>query len=124
MILLRLSLFAPRIVYLLRYSPASKCEAVLRYFDDHIHDTLERVLNITLSSRELEKATMPVRGGGLGIRRASDIAMACYVSSLHSSSDRSSAILPAGTRTSFNESVKSTADEFRAFHDLEAVDDI
>jgi len=86
--LLRSSLFAPRITYLLRCSPASRCVKKLQDADRHLHETLSDILNIRLDDRTFQKATLPIRAGGLGIRRASNIAQACYVSSVQSCLDR------------------------------------
>jgi hypothetical protein len=66
----------------------------LTKYDELIRSTLETVLNISLSTSAWTQATLPVSVGGLGIRKATDIALPCYLSSIVGSSTLQHTILP------------------------------
>lgn len=123
-LLLRLSLYAPRIIYLLRTSPASRFPRLLEEFDSRLHDILQKVLNVSLDARSFEKATLPIRGGGLGIRRASDIAQAAFVSSLHASSDLVTGLLPEEYRPTYQNRVDDTRKEFMVLNPSDEYHDV
>ena len=56
-------------------------------YDELLHDTLESVLNITLSLNTWDQTTLPVSMGGLGIRKATRLASMAYLSSVFGSAD-------------------------------------
>ena len=123
-ILLRQSLFAPRLMYLLRCSPTDEHEDALVALDTCLHTTLEKVLNARLPARSFEKATLPIRAGGLGVRKATSLALACYVSSLHASKEAACTLLPHATTEGFKTSVTRVARRFRElWPDVELSDD-
>ena len=59
-----------------------------------IRSTLQSVLNVALSDEAWEQATLPVAKGGLGIRRASDITLPAFLSSVAGSQALVSLLLP------------------------------
>ena len=71
----------PKIMYLLRCAPCFMCPDTLERFDLMLRSSLQAVLNVTLDDRAWEVATLPVRLGGLGIRKASDLAVPTFLSS-------------------------------------------
>ena len=71
----------PKIMYLLRCAPCFMCPDTLERFDLMLRSSLQAVLNVTLNDRAWEVATLPVRLGGLGIRKASDLAVPTFLSS-------------------------------------------
>lgn len=86
LLLLRLSLFVPRITYLLRCVEDPDPDQ-LQDCDRLLKDTLECILNIRLDDNLLAKATLPIRLGGLGVRLASELAGPCYISSVVSAKE-------------------------------------
>jgi len=71
----------PKLTYTLRSAPCYESRLLLEY-DAVIRDTLQSVLNISLSDDAWEQATLPTKNGGLGIRRATDIALPAFLSSV------------------------------------------
>src|SRR5436190_1694920 len=94
MTLLRSSLFAPRLVYLLRCMEASEHQEPLADIDSLLRAQLCGLFNIDLSERDFSKASLPLRFGGLGVRTASALAMPCRVSSLNATLECSTGLLP------------------------------
>ena len=70
------------------------CEDALDEFDYIQKIILEDTLNLSLSPEAWKQATLPVKNGGLGIRKASDLALPAFFSSLHASSVVANQILP------------------------------
>jgi len=92
LILLRASFSAPRVQHLLRGSPSAD-NAALDKFDDLLHTALNRLTNCNLSDMQWLQASLPVKEGGLGVRRVSPLAISAFCSSAASSSSLQSAIL-------------------------------
>src|SRR5436190_5323034 len=69
-------------------------------------------------------ATLPIRAGGLGVRKATSLALACYVSSLHASKEAACTLLPNATTEGFKTSVTRVARRLRElWPDVELSDD-
>ncbi|KAI3378742.1 hypothetical protein SNEBB_007093 [Seison nebaliae] len=83
--LLRTSLAIPKMVYVLRTSLAWKHPEHLQEFDDLLFSSLEQLLNVSLSDMARLQASLPVRDGGLGIRRSAQLALPCFLASVASS---------------------------------------
>ena len=96
LVLLRFSLAAPRLIYLLRTSPCFDCP-ILQGFDEVIRRILSRICNIPFSANDnlWLQASLPVRSGGLGIRSAVQLAPSAFLSSIFGSSDLVKKILPS-----------------------------
>lgn len=82
--LLRISMALPRLLYFLRAAPCWRQSDLLQVFDEVIRTTLESILNCQLQGNPWIQATLPVRDGGLGIRRSIDLALPCFLASMHS----------------------------------------
>ena len=54
---------------------------------------MSSIINIELTNESWTQASLPVRSGGLGIRKSADIALPCYISSALSASSLVEAIL-------------------------------
>ena len=78
---------APRVSYVLRTSPAYVLPSALSSIDATVRDALECCLNIELSDQAWTQASLPLRYGGLGVRKVTHLALPCYLSSLNSSLD-------------------------------------
>ena len=55
---------------------------MLNIFDEVIRRAAQKVTNVDMSGQIWEQAVLPVASGGLGIRRARDIALSAYISSV------------------------------------------
>ena len=73
----------PKLTYLLRASPCFLRPDILSRYDVIIRDALESILNVQLLDRSWEQACLPVGLGGIGVRRASDLACPAFLSSAH-----------------------------------------
>jgi hypothetical protein len=67
---------------------------LLYQLDDGIKDCLCEILNLDLDDGSWLQATLPIREGGLGVRRAADVALPAFLASLHGSAHLVSKILP------------------------------
>ena len=59
-----------------------------------IRSTLQHIMNVDLSDETWDQATLPVASGGLGIRRATDVALPAYLSSVAGSHSLITQLLP------------------------------
>jgi len=83
----------PKLQYILRCAPCYHSPVLVKY-DDMIRDTLQSILNITLTESAWLQATLPVRSGGIGIRLATQVALPAFLSSVASSADLVVQLLP------------------------------
>ena len=65
----------PKLLYVLRESPAYLCREELRIFDRALVGSLGRVANLSLEGDVCKHAGFPVSFGGLGCRRAGNNAL-------------------------------------------------
>ena len=108
-ILLRNAFAIPKLQYILRASPAYSCLEELRAFDKSLRVSLSRVTNVSLDDSAWVQAGLPVALGGLGCRRAEDIALPAFVASLYSVNDLVDAILSRINMAETNELVDAVA---------------
>jgi hypothetical protein len=92
--LLKNCLSTPKLLYIMRISPCYN-SSVLTKYDNIIRNTLQSIINVDLCDSAWNRATMPVSFGGLGVRRASDLALPAILSSVAGSSSLSLQLLPA-----------------------------
>lgn len=85
----------PKLTYTLRSAPCYSRKLLTEY-DDVIRSTLQNIINVTLSDDVWEQATLPVASGGLGIRRATDVALPAFMSSVTCSHTLITQLLPRG----------------------------
>lgn len=71
----------PKLLYTLRSSPCFHNMDVLKEYDEVLRSSLESILNVHLLDRPWSQASLPVSSGGLGIRRATDLAVPTFLSS-------------------------------------------
>ena len=74
LILLRSSFSAPKVLHLLRGAP-SVSHAALQTFDSLLRDSVQRITNSNLSDIQWLQVSLPVKDGGLGVRRVSSLAI-------------------------------------------------
>ena len=93
--LLKNSLWLPKLLYILRSSPAyAEADTVLQRLDASLRETLSATVNVSFRQESWEQAVLPVRHGGLGFRMTSAVALPAYLASLHASADLVKRILP------------------------------
>ena len=80
LILLRASFSAPKMLHTLRASPCSGHPA-LDKFDSLLRSCISNICNNDLSDLQWIQASLPVRNGGLGIRRVSSLAPSAFLAS-------------------------------------------
>ena len=91
--LLRHSLSAPRLLYNLRSTDCAGHPS-LQAFDDLLRGCLVQALNVSLDDTQWDQAALPIKWGGLGIRRTVQLAPSAYLASAAASVQLVSAILP------------------------------
>ena len=81
LLLLRQSLSIPKVLYILRTAPCFLTD-LLSTFDDHLRTLLSEILNVNLANESAwTQASLPVKAGGIGIRRATQLAPSAYLAS-------------------------------------------
>lgn len=91
--ILRLCLFSPKFIYLLRCSPVWKFPTITSKIDEILKETVSKITNLTFTSSSWDQAILPVKFGGLGIRSTSSLALPAFLSSFNSSLTLISGIL-------------------------------
>jgi hypothetical protein len=80
LVLLKNSLSAPRLLFTLRAAPCTDHPLLVKY-DDLLRKATSGLCNIDLSDDQWLQASLPVRRGGLGIRRVSSLAPSAFLAS-------------------------------------------
>jgi len=80
LILSRASFNAPRVQHLLRCSPSVDNPALQR-FDEHLRLAVGHVTNSALSDSQWLQASLPIKLGGLGVRRVTSLAIPAFLAS-------------------------------------------
>ncbi len=96
LILLCNSFAIPKLLYTLRTAPCF-LSPVLGSYDDLLQSIVSRITNITFTEdvATWSQATLPIRMGGLGIRRSVQLAPSAFLASAAATSDLVHHILPA-----------------------------
>ena len=92
LILLRASFSAPKLLHTLRASPCSGHPA-LEKFDGQLRTCVSQICNTDLTDLQWMQASLPVRNGGLGIRRVSSLAPSAFLASAAGTRDLQDKIL-------------------------------
>ena len=75
----------PRATYLLRATPIYTAEESLRAIDERLRDATSLRCNVQLDEDSWTQASLPLRLGGLGVRRLTDVALPAYIASAEAS---------------------------------------
>src|SRR6266516_1291602 len=86
LILLRASFSAPKVLHTLRSSPCAGHTALNR-FDDLLKNGVSMITNSYLTDLQWIQASLPVKNGGLGIRRVASLASSAFLASAASTLD-------------------------------------
>jgi len=70
----------PKVLHMLRCSP-SVSHPSLEKFDALLKQAIQRITNSDLSDLQWIQASLPVRDGGLGVRRVSSLALPAFLAS-------------------------------------------
>ncbi|XP_047984053.1 uncharacterized protein LOC125224669 [Leguminivora glycinivorella] len=81
LVLLRICFAVPRLTYFLRTVPAWLRPEELDSFDVVLREAVESLLNVSLNPDQWDLASLPIRSGGLGIRRARDVCLPAFLAS-------------------------------------------
>jgi hypothetical protein len=81
--LIKNCLFIPKFNFFLRTIPFWKFSKYVNSIDSSLKSCLERILNLRLTDLQWRQSTLPIRFGGLGIRRISDICLPAFLSSIN-----------------------------------------
>ena len=117
LILLRHSFAIPRILYILRTTPcfSSPC---LESFDRELRSTVGAVLNISLEEDSAwSQATLPVGSGGIGVRRAVQLAPSAFLASAAGCDDLINRILSHRVQSDSYPAVVEAREEWSRGHD-------
>jgi hypothetical protein len=76
-------LFIIKFNFLLRTTPFWKFSNYVNSIGSSLNSCLERILNLRLTDLQWRQSTLPIRFGGLGIRRISDICLPAFLSSIN-----------------------------------------
>jgi hypothetical protein len=98
LVILKHSLSVPSLLHNLRTSYLCD-QAILSRFDVELRRCLSQVLNISLDDSQWMQASLPVKDGGLGIRKACQLAPSAFLASAAGSADLISEILPSEMST-------------------------
>ena len=82
----------PRLLYLLRSSPAYRHPILLSRIDEVVRRGTESITNVQLHGDAWRQATLPVSLGGLGVRMTKDLALPAHLASHVASADTITAI--------------------------------
>ena len=93
---------APRFMHILRSSPAFTNDDQLREIDFILRSTASSITNVEISDTGWTQASLPVRHGGLGLRAVADLALPCFISSVHASMNLVADILTSHTPQSLS----------------------
>ena len=80
--LLRNAFALPKMTYFLRAAPCFVNTDILGEYDSILRKALESIINIQLDDNTWMQASLPITCGGLGIRKATDISLPAYLSSV------------------------------------------
>jgi hypothetical protein len=81
--LIKNCLFIPKFNFLLRITSFWKFSNYVNSIDSSLKFSLERILNLRLTDLQWCQSTLPIRFGGLRIRRISDIFLPAFLSSIY-----------------------------------------
>ncbi|XP_021962574.1 uncharacterized protein LOC110858198 [Folsomia candida] len=104
--LLRASISTPRLIYFLRCAPTWRRFDALTLYDAKLKESMEGILNCSLSPQSWLQSSLPVGDGGLGVRHAVDVAIPCFLASAYSVLPLVERLLPPylhGTDTALQE---------------------
>jgi hypothetical protein len=92
LVLLKASFSAPKLLHTMRAAPCSG-HAALQKFDELLRECVCSITNTDLSDVQWIQASLPVKNGGLGVRRVSSLAPSAFLASAAGTRDLQDTIL-------------------------------
>ena len=92
--LLKTCFTIPKLTYIFRTSPCFRHEDLLKSIDDDVKQIFESITNCSFNNEKWSMVSMPVRFGGMGIRKCEDIMLPAFLSSIHSTINLVTLMLP------------------------------
>lgn len=92
LVLLKASFSAPKLMHTIRAAPCSGHAALLK-FDELLRECVSTITNTDLTDVQWLQASLPVKNGGLGVRRVSSLAPSAFLASAAGTRDLQDAIL-------------------------------
>ena len=80
LLILKASSSTSHVLFMLRCSPCLS-NAILSQIDEVLKSNISHIANVVLSDVQWIQASLPVKAGGLGIRRAASLALPAYLAS-------------------------------------------
>ena len=111
--LLQNCLWLPKLQYILRAFPIYRQLDLLQPLDATLRAAISKITNVAFSQNSWTQAVLPVRYGGLGLRRTEDLALPSYVSSLHHCFDLVMTLLPASLHTDMHAERENTVADWK-----------
>ena len=97
----------------MRSAPCFKTMATLRLYDQELKRCLKEVLNTDLSDLAWDQSSLPVKQGGLGIRKASDLALPAFLSSAYSATPGVNALVPEAISSAPNQYIQEALETWK-----------
>ena len=82
----------PKLMYFLRSAPCFKSD-MLKSYDERLRKCLETILNVELDGDAWTQCSLPVSQGGLGVRKATDLALPAFLASANGAMNGMSKLL-------------------------------
>lgn len=82
--IIRYCLFVPKFTYILRCCQLWNYPMLIQQLDNIQRNTLTAILNTSFDDRAWRQASLPIRFGGLGIRKISSVSLPAFLSSAYS----------------------------------------
>ena len=92
LLILKASSSTSHVLFMLRCSPCLS-NAFLSQIDEVLKFNISHIVNVVLSDAQWIQASLPVKAGGLGIRRAASLVLAAYLASATSTTSLQDLIL-------------------------------
>ena len=122
LVLLKNSFSAPRLQFTLRSAPCVG-HPHLQIFDNLLRTAASKVCNVTLSDDQWQQASLPVRYGGLGIRRVSSLAPSAFLASAAGTRELQRRILDQSNTAADDPTFEVVMQQWRTMSNSEAPTD-
>jgi hypothetical protein len=110
--ILRHSLSIPKLLYTLRTANCVDHSSLIA-FDNMLRGGLTQLLNVDLTDEQWTQASLPVRCGGLGFRRAATLASSAFLASAVSTREIQDTILPNNLRATNDPAVDRAENQWK-----------
>jgi len=94
-------------MFLLRSSPVYKSN-VCAILDDNLSQALSTITNCSLSEAAWSQASLPIRCGGVGLHKVSDLAASAFLASTHSVKEWTDLLLPSSIEATLEDGINQT----------------